>query len=204
MTHLPQDLRDALRKPFPPEAISQNGSQTFLSSIKAIYITERLNDVFEIGGWVFSFEIVQQTDYIVVRGKLTVDKYGIEIHQFGGHKMDKIVENSYKSAVTDCLGKCASQIEVGIHVFKGQQSHTNKVVKEAEVAPPSLTDDDVQDAQSSLIDCSNKDQIKELWDSYPKHFQKDAAFKKMFVDYANEIEKLNHNYYDQQEQQDQP
>jgi hypothetical protein len=40
--------RDSLRKPFPSEAITQHPTKTFLSTIKAIYVVERLNDVFGI------------------------------------------------------------------------------------------------------------------------------------------------------------
>ena len=40
-----------LKKPLPSEAISPHPTKPYLSSIKAIYVTERFNDVFGIGKW---------------------------------------------------------------------------------------------------------------------------------------------------------
>ena len=65
------EVRKELRKPFPKEAISQHPTKTFLSTIKAIYVTERLNDVFGIGGWTLDHEVVSDTeDYVTVKGRL--------------------------------------------------------------------------------------------------------------------------------------
>ena len=121
-------MRDKLRAPMPPESIQQHPTKTFLSTIKAIYVVERLNDVFGIGGWDMTHEIVSDTDdYVAVRGRILYD-YDAGMFtkktpdQYGGHK--KIGTNTepadgYKSAVTDCQSKCASYLEIGIDVFKG-------------------------------------------------------------------------------------
>ena len=125
---LPEDVREKLRKPFPPEAIQEHSQKTFLSVIKAMYVIERLNDVFGIGGWFMEHEIISDTpDYVVVRGRLHIaPPYAVvTFDQYGGHrKTGKGVEpaDGYKSAVTDCLSKCASLLEVGIDVFKGKAS----------------------------------------------------------------------------------
>jgi hypothetical protein len=37
---------DKLKEPLPAEAITQHPTKTYLSSIKAIYVTERFNEVF--------------------------------------------------------------------------------------------------------------------------------------------------------------
>lgn len=52
---LPQHMRDALEAPLPHGAVTSGGYGKGLSSIKPIYVTERLNDVFGIGGWKFEF-----------------------------------------------------------------------------------------------------------------------------------------------------
>ena len=44
-----KEMREALRVPLPTGAVSKHPTKTFLSSIKAIYVTERLNDVFGVG-----------------------------------------------------------------------------------------------------------------------------------------------------------
>ena len=46
-----EEMKQALLAPLPDEAISQHPTKTFLSTIKAIYVTERLNDVFGVGAW---------------------------------------------------------------------------------------------------------------------------------------------------------
>jgi len=46
MKELTQNQLDLIKKPLPPEAVTQHPTKTYLSSIKAIYVTERLNEVF--------------------------------------------------------------------------------------------------------------------------------------------------------------
>ena len=46
MEKLTQEKIDLIKKPLPEEAISKHPTKTYLSSIKAIYVTERLNEVF--------------------------------------------------------------------------------------------------------------------------------------------------------------
>ena len=140
-----EEIRDKLRAPLPAEAIQQHPTKTFLSTIKAIYIVERLNDVFGIGGWNQEHEIISDTeDYVSVRGRLTVlDEQGeIDLAtpvQYGGHKKTgKGTEpaDGYKSAVTDCMSKCASYLEIGIDVFKGLHGKGGKAPKRQPKAQP--------------------------------------------------------------------
>lgn len=128
-----EDIRKQLRAPFPSEAISQHPTKTFLSTIKAIYVTERLNDVFGIGGWNVEHKIMSDSeDYVTVEGRII---YGLDEdkerflratpYQYGGHKKtgtNTEPADGYKSAVTDCISKCASYLEIGIDVFKGKVS----------------------------------------------------------------------------------
>jgi hypothetical protein len=133
-TRLPSVMREKLNKAMPAASIGRHPSMTFLSTIKSIYVTERLNDVFGSGGWDLETEIIKEErlvhnvkgsdidyDHVIVRGRLyfrEFDLYGP--NQFGGHD-DKttMAVNAYKGAVTDCLSKCASLLEIGIQVFKG-------------------------------------------------------------------------------------
>ena len=133
-TRLPSVMREKLNKAMPAASIGRHPSMTFLSTIKSIYVTERLNDVFGSGGWDLETNIIKEErlvhnvkgsdidyDHVIVRGRLyfrEFDLYGP--NQFGGHD-DKttMAVNAYKGAVTDCLSKCASLLEIGIQVFKG-------------------------------------------------------------------------------------
>ena len=83
MNKLPPELIKKLNLPLPKEAVSQHPTRTYLSAIKAIYVVERLNDVFGIGGWYIKHDIIEADTMIVVKGIFTVPEHGIEIEQFG-------------------------------------------------------------------------------------------------------------------------
>lgn len=135
------EIREKLRQPMPKEAISQHPTKKFLSTIKAIYVTERLNDVFGIGRWNLTHEVVKETDtYVLMKGKLVLLDYDCEIpEQYGGHNTTGInteIADGYKSAVTDIQSKCASYLEIGIDVFKGLK---DEPITEGEPQPVSQT-----------------------------------------------------------------
>lgn len=121
---------ELIKKPLPKEAISQHPTKTFLSSIKAIYVTERLNDVFGIGAWSIKTEHVETGNgsMVVVKVTFEVKDYGIYYECFGGNNNGG--ENSknfdlgdaYKGATTDAITKIASYMGIGADVFKGLSS----------------------------------------------------------------------------------
>jgi hypothetical protein len=124
---LPKEIEDILREPLDAKAITKHPTKTYLSSIKAIYVTERFNKAFGIGGWSTKVEYIADggSGMIVVKVVFTVPEYGIYYECFGGN--DNGGENSknfdlgdaYKGATTDALTKIGSYLEVGINVFKG-------------------------------------------------------------------------------------
>lgn len=128
---LTQEQIDLLNKPLPDEAVSQHPTRKYLSSIKGIYVTERLNEVFGIGGWIQKNEIVSKGEIpefnaegkplpkmIVLHSFLTMPEYGIELDNFGGN--DNVDEgDAFKGAATDALTKMASYIGIGKDVYKG-------------------------------------------------------------------------------------
>ncbi len=124
-----KEMRDKLREPLPKEAVKQHPTKTFLSSIKAIYVTERLNDVFGIGSWHLKVNHITTTEksMVVVKVEFSIPKYDIYFECYGGN--DNGGENSknfdlgdaYKGATTDAITKIGSYLEIGIDVFKGKQ-----------------------------------------------------------------------------------
>lgn len=132
MKVITDEMREQLRAPFPAEAMSRNDAKKFLTSIKAQYIIERLNNVFGVGIWKMTdveilnhYEEVrvysgkEKTCYIIaLRANLRIDGYGICIPQFGGGS-DPEIGDAYKGALTDATTKAASWLEVGNDVFKG-------------------------------------------------------------------------------------
>ncbi len=119
IAELPPEIAGQLTRPLPPEAISVHPNKPGLSSVKAIYIIERLNEVFGLNGWEDDYEVVETGPMIVVRGCLRIPKYGIVRQQYGGNdNPDR--GDAYKGACTDALSKCASQLGIAIDVYKGR------------------------------------------------------------------------------------
>jgi hypothetical protein len=128
MKTLSQTQLELLKKPLPAEAVSQHPTKTYLSSIKAIYVTERLNEVFGVGAW--RTKVRKECDgtqgMVVVHVTFEVPEYNIYYECFGGN--DNGGENSknfdlgdaYKGATTDAITKIGSYLGIGIDVFKGK------------------------------------------------------------------------------------
>jgi len=132
------EMRNALKRPLPQEAVKQHPTRTFLSTIKPIYVTERLNDVFGLGSRQLKVNHITTTDkgMVVVKVEFSIPEYGVYYECFGGN--DNGGENSknfdlgdaYKGATTDAITKIGSYLEIGIDVFKGngngsQNGHQN-------------------------------------------------------------------------------
>ncbi len=136
---LPENLAAMLREPLPPEAIKPHPTKRHLSSINAIYVTERLNQVFGIGGWKLKAECLgeENREYttkqgeqkvsrmLTVKATFTVQEYDIELEQFGGNdNEDK--GDALKGAMTDALTKIGSYLEIGKDVWKNTQKDDQK------------------------------------------------------------------------------
>jgi hypothetical protein len=118
LPELPPEIAEQLKKPLPPEAITANATKPGLSSVKVIYIIERLNEVFGLNGWEDDYEIVESGPMVVVRGCLRIPRFGITRQQYGGNN-NPDRGDAYKGACTDALSKCASQLGIAIDVYKG-------------------------------------------------------------------------------------
>ncbi|KKM64737.1 hypothetical protein LCGC14_1498400 [marine sediment metagenome] len=117
---IPEEIRKKLREPLPSEAVSPHPTKTYLSTIKAIYVTERINDVFGLGSWTLKSEMIERIEkFVVVKAVLEIPDYGFYGEAYGGN--DNIdIGDAYKGATTDALTKIAGQqLEIGIDVFKG-------------------------------------------------------------------------------------
>jgi hypothetical protein len=110
-----------LLKPFPAEAMQTLVGAAKLTTIKAGYITERINEVWGHGNWTFEILETQQIEDEVICKVQFCPSIGLPITQYGGSKKmgGKSWGDTYKSAVTDALTKCASYYGIGNEVFKG-------------------------------------------------------------------------------------
>jgi hypothetical protein len=142
-------MQEALSAPLPEGAVTAHPTKPYLSNIKAIYVIERLNEVFGIGGWKQTTEILEADQkMVVVKSYLTVPEYGIELESYGGNdNPDR--GDAYKGAVTDALTKMGSYLGIGAHVWKGEKvEEGKKPAKPVKAEAPKGT---VSDKQLQLI-----------------------------------------------------
>lgn len=117
-----------LTKALPTEAVKPHPTKTYLSSIKAIYVTERLNEVFGTGAWQIRTQEIERGDkgMVVVKAILTVPMYDIYYESYGGNdnggeaSKNFDLGDAYKGATTDAITKIGSYLGIGIDVFKGK------------------------------------------------------------------------------------
>lgn len=122
-----EQLKAELRVPLPKEAIKPHPTKSYLSSIKAIYVTERLNNVFGTGAWTLKTHEIERGDkgMVVIKSILEVPDYGIYYESYGGNdnggdtSKNFDLGDAYKGATTDGITKICSYLEIGIDVFKG-------------------------------------------------------------------------------------
>lgn len=115
-------LLEQLEKPFPKEAMTIDNSRGFsLTSIKPQYIVERLNHVLGLENWSHGGEYEVVNGGVIFKGALVATVAGKQVRQFavGFGKDGKNAGDTYKSAKTDSLSKCASYLGIGNDVFKG-------------------------------------------------------------------------------------
>jgi hypothetical protein len=126
---LSDDQIKKLKKPLPKEAIKPHPTQTYLSTIKVIYVVERLNEVFGLGGWYVENKVVDRQELPVKEGKnpkamivvesvFSAPEYGIRIPMYGGNDNPDLGD-AYKGACTDALSKIGSYLFIGMDVYKG-------------------------------------------------------------------------------------
>ncbi|TSE03354.1 hypothetical protein [Aquimarina algiphila] len=123
-TKITKEMRETLRGDFPEEAYKSHPTKTFLTTLKAMYITERLNDVFGIGRWTVNHSVVERNEnYVLVEAEFQSLDYEVIVpKQYGGHTTtgkNTEIADGFKSAVTDATSKIASYLEIGIEMFKG-------------------------------------------------------------------------------------
>ena len=123
-----------LKADFPPEALSSDTSRGFeLTSIKAAYVIERLNDVFGLcgEGWKYEFSKFKEPENGEDGGEVGVKvtlwyrkldgEWSEPLSYVGGKKIVRgNITDARKSAITDGITKIASMLGIGHNVFKGK------------------------------------------------------------------------------------
>lgn len=126
---LTPEMEAQLKAPLSPEAISPHPTRAYLSTIKAVYVTERFNDVFGIGCWQVKVEheVTEglEKKMVVTKTTFEVPEYEIHYESYGGND-NADLGDAYKGATTDAITKIGSYMGVGIDVFKGKGSPTGQ------------------------------------------------------------------------------
>ena len=178
MEKVTKEMREALRMPLPVGAVTKHPTKTFLSSIKAIYVTERLNDVFGVGSWQLKVNHVTTTDksMVVVKVEFSIPEYGIYFECYGGNvnggenSRNFDLGDAYKGATTDALTKIGSYLEIGIDVFKGL-GNTAPAPQQQPKKWLNITDMDGNDTKEwlNVITAINEGKITTI-DEIKKHY----------------------------------
>jgi hypothetical protein len=120
MKQLSEEQKKLLNAPLPKEAVKPHPTKSYLSSIKAIYVVERLNQVFGLGGWEVSNTFVERDGkQVVVKSTFEAKEYGITIRDIFGGNDNSDLGDAYKGACTDALTKIGSYLGIGMDVYKG-------------------------------------------------------------------------------------
>lgn len=122
MKPITAEIKAILDRPLPPEAVKPHPSKNYLSCIKSIYVTERLNEAFGVGAWSVKTEPVDVRDkMVVVKTSLDIAEYGIHYESYGGNDNPDFGD-AYKGASTDAITKIGSWLGIGADVFKGKHT----------------------------------------------------------------------------------
>ena len=139
MKTLTKEQIDLLNKPLPDEALKQHPTKSFLTTINAIYVTERLNQVFGVGAWQTHVEEVTtmpsgKNVMVVTKTCFEVEEYGIHLEAYGGND-NADLGDAYKGSMTDALTKIGSYLGIGAHVWKNQGTPNGKPIPQQPSKP---------------------------------------------------------------------
>ena len=140
MKTLTKEQIDLLNTPLPPEALKPHPTKTYLSTINAIYVTERLNQVFGVGAWQTHVEEVTtmpsgKNVMVVTKTCFEVEEYGIHLEAYGGND-NADLGDAYKGSMTDALTKIGSYLGIGAHVWKNQGTPNGKPLPQQQPTKP--------------------------------------------------------------------
>lgn len=146
------EMKAKLNAVLPAEAIKQHPTKSYLSTINAIYVSERLNEVFGVGEWQTKAEYINEksnkTTMVVVKLTLDIPAYGIHYECYGGND-NADYGDAFKGATTDALTKIGSWMGIGAHVWKNDPTGAKTTAPQPQPAPvpqPALTKEQMEKA----------------------------------------------------------
>jgi hypothetical protein len=191
MKQLSKEQTDLIKKPLPREAVTPHPTKQNLSTIKAIYVTERLNDVFGIGQWTLKTDAVWDDKVSMITEKVRTTQSGrerleftavlktvLEVPDYGiyyeciASSTNDDAGDACKGATTDAITKICSYIGIGIDVFKGKHDS----------ALQTYESDIVVKAIADINSMDDKDKITEYARSLDDAMKQNPSFRKAVSD----------------------
>jgi hypothetical protein len=130
--------KEIVERKVPQWALSDVPGAGKLTSIKSIYITETLNEMFGIGGWNLQTELVpingntfivtkkSDTSFYTVMAKVVFQVPNEGIHYECIASSDNTdLGNASKGAISDCIGKIGSWLGIAAAVYRGESLYEN-------------------------------------------------------------------------------
>jgi hypothetical protein len=175
---------ELIKKPLPAEAVSKHPTKGYLSTIKVIYITERLNEVFGFGAWSIKTDMVgsiikdeiKKGDKVrieytaLLKTTFTIPEYEIYYEVIASSTNDDMGDAA-KGAVTDAISKIASWIGIGQDVYKGMQDEAIQVYERKK------EEEELAGLISALQSLHTADEVKAFAENLTENIRKSPAFR---------------------------
>jgi hypothetical protein len=177
MTNLTKEQIALINKPLPAEAIKDHPSKVGMSTIKAIFVTDRLNEVFGVGGWQIrtrevSMEKIEsvtkagkdRTTYMcVTHTTFSVPECSIYYECIAGSSNDDCGD-AYKGSTTDAITKVGSYLGIGADIWRGVESVPTEFTTDLSAVKSVAELSAVKTKYTNLL--SNKSVVKLLTEKY--------------------------------------
>lgn len=180
-----------LEKALPKQAVAAHPTKRNLSTIKPIFVTERLNEVFGLGGWYTENEVIHKEAFMqktkngerpmfraTVSVKMYVQGFDNPFSSFGGSDNDDLGD-ALKGAVSDAITKIAAvHFHVGVQVYKGE-GNTDRVEE--------IREEDLIKYADIISEIHT---IEDLKDFYNENKGKGAEFDKLVMARKAELNRV--------------
>lgn len=183
-----------LERPLPAEALKahptkKDSSGTPMTTIKAIFVIDRLNEVFGVGVWNLKTTYIshdkivrmtqaqkERTEYIsAVHTELSVPAYDIHLECIAGSTNDDLGD-ALKGGTTDGITKIASYLGIGAHIWRGATPSRPTPAKTA----PAKVETPASNPKGGMTPNNNFDNQNQ--ETYPPGYLEDLAKMKTFED----------------------
>lgn len=166
-----------INKPLPAEAIKDHPSKVGMSTIKAIFVTDRLNEVFGIGGWQIRTREIsnERIESVTKAGKdrvtymcvthttFSVPEYEIHYECIAGSTNDDCGD-AYKGSTTDAITKVCSYMGIGADIWRGVESVPEEFTADLSAVKSVADLSAVKSKYTNLL--NNKSVVKLLTEKY--------------------------------------